>query len=259
MRLYWEEAPGKSSLRNYGPLFVTQLSDPEKTEIVILAKDISQHIDVLAPWRGEPGAHAAKDNPWPAPAVPYGALASYADGPNLWRRFYGVNWPQDEFILRIPDQPVADVDGDGKKEIVVVEGREQWTLKVYDGMTGVERLSVPVAGPEATVFDLDGDGIAEIAITQAGALTIGNLRDGKFVQRAHLPGCSLARGSVMVSPERAGDVYRIETQPLALFLRRGSLLDCHAHTCERPRRQYRADLRQAWRGFHGPRPSTGRP
>ena len=33
MRLYWEEAPGKSGLRNYGPLFVTQLDGDDKIRI----------------------------------------------------------------------------------------------------------------------------------------------------------------------------------------------------------------------------------
>ncbi len=219
MRLFWEEAPGKSGLRNYGPLFVTQLADPDKTEIVILAHAISLHIDVIAPWRGEPGTHAAKENPWPAPAVPYGDLASYPDGPNLWRRFFGTIWPQDDYILHFPNRPVADVDGDGKKEILAIIGREQWELKVYDGMTGVEKFSLAGIGPQATVWDFDGDGISEIAVMQSGALVIGSLCDGKWNERLRLPGYSLPRTAKAVSGELPGDTFHVEQQPIALTSR----------------------------------------
>ena len=72
-------------------------------------------------------------------------------------------------------QPVADVDGDGKKEIVAIVGKDRWDLKVYDGMTGAEKLSLPNVEPSADVFDFDGDGISEIAVYEKNALVIGNV------------------------------------------------------------------------------------
>ena len=55
MRLYWEEAPAKADCAITARCSVTQLDDDEKPEFVILAHSISQHIDVIAPWRGSPG------------------------------------------------------------------------------------------------------------------------------------------------------------------------------------------------------------
>jgi outer membrane protein assembly factor BamB len=216
MRLYWEEAPGKSGLRNYGPLFVTQLGGDEKPEFVILAQSISQHIDVIAPWRGSPGEFNSPAKPWPAPRVAMGELVSYSDGPNLWRRYFGTVWPQDDFIMHVPAVPVADVDGDGKKEIIVVVGKDRWELKVYEGMTGAEKLSRPIVEPSATVFDFDGDGIAEIAVQEENALVIGSFRQGRWEERAHLEGGRLWMTARQVAPARAGETFRLEQQPIAV-------------------------------------------
>jgi outer membrane protein assembly factor BamB len=216
MRLYWEEAPGKSGLRNYGPLFVRDLDGDGQSELVLLAPAISQHIDVFAPWRGGAGEHGVPAKPWPAPHVPLGGLASYPDGPMLWRRFFGTTWPQDDFLIRFPAQPIADVDGDGKQEIIALVGKEQWELKVYDGMTGVEKLSLPEVAASATVFDLDDDGIAEIAVTEKGALVIGSLHEGRWRERARLEGCRLWHTGCPVRPEHPGDTFRVEQRPVAL-------------------------------------------
>jgi outer membrane protein assembly factor BamB len=216
LRLHWEEAPGKSGLRNYGPLFVTQLDGDEKPEFVILAHSISQHIDVIAPWRGSPGEHSAPEKPWPAPDVALGELASYSEGPNLWRRFFGTVWPQDDFILHLPVQPIADVDGDGKKEIIVILGKERWELKVYEGMTGAEKFSLPNIGSSATVFDFDGDGAAEIAVQEQNNLVIGSLKDGRWTERARLDGGRLWMTGRMTTPSRTGETFHLQQQPVAL-------------------------------------------
>ncbi len=216
LRLYWEEAPGKAGLRNYGPLFVTDLDGDGKSELVILSHAISQHLDVFAPWRGGPGEHTVPEKPWPAPHVPFGELINYANGPMLWKRYFGTTWPQDDFLIRLPSQPIADVDGDGKKEILVLVGKVSWELKVYDGMTGAEKLSVPDVAPSAIVCDFDGDGIAEIAVTEKGALVIGNLREGKWSERLRLEGGRLWQSGLPVNPAYPGDTFRIEQIPVAL-------------------------------------------
>ena len=155
------------------------------------------------------------EKPWPAPDVPMGELASYSDGPNLWRRYFGTVWPQDDFILQFPAQPIADVDGDGKKEIIAVVGKDRWDLKVYDGMTGAEKLSLPDVAPSAIVFDFDGDGISEIAAYQNDALIIGNVRDGQWSERMRLEGGRLwMTGRSGSALSRTGETFRLEQQPV---------------------------------------------
>jgi len=148
-RLYWECAPGQSGKRNYGPVLVTDLDGDGQTEIAILAGAINLHITVLAPGRGAPGAHSTPENPLPAPGVPLGELASYAAGPVLWQRYFGDSQPTGAFLLEFPHHPVADVDGDGRQEIVANVRTGEWILKVYDGMTGHEKLSLPGMRAEA--------------------------------------------------------------------------------------------------------------
>jgi hypothetical protein len=64
-----------------------------------------------------------------------------------------------------PEPPIADVDGDGRLEMVVsmfnAEAEPRWMIRVYDAVTGalkakvMDRIAVAVA-------DVDGDGAAEI-------------------------------------------------------------------------------------------------
>jgi outer membrane protein assembly factor BamB len=143
-----------------------------------------------------------------------GEPVSYADGPNLWRRYFGTVWPQDEFIVQFPTQPIADVDRDGKKEIIAIVGKERWELKVYDGMTGAEKLSLPNIAPPAVVFDFDGDGTSEIAAYQNGALVIGNVNGGQWSERLRLEKARLCLTGRPVRPEREGETFRVEQQPV---------------------------------------------
>ena len=145
-----------------------------------------------------------------------GDLVSYSEGPNLWRRFFGTVWPQDDFILSFPPQPIADVDADGKKEIVAIVGKDKWRLKVYDGMTGAEKLSLPDVKPPIVVFDFDRDGTSELAIYQKGDLSIGNVKDGKWSERMRLEGGRLCMSGHSVSTQRPGEAIRVEQQPVAL-------------------------------------------
>jgi outer membrane protein assembly factor BamB len=64
-----------------------------------------------------------------------------------------------------PEPPVADVDGDGKLEMVVsmfnADGEGRWQIRVYDAVTGVvkttynDRMAIELT-------DIDGDGTVEI-------------------------------------------------------------------------------------------------
>ena len=71
-------------------------------------------------------------------------------------------------------------------------------------MTGAEKFSLPIDNQGATVFDFDGDGTAEIAVNREGALVIGSVRDGTWLDRAHLGGYRLWQTGVPVAPQREG-------------------------------------------------------
>jgi len=64
-----------------------------------------------------------------------------------------------------PDPPIADVDGDGKLEMVVnlfaSDGEARWRVQIYDALTGV--LKATALDRIATYLsDVDGDGAAEL-------------------------------------------------------------------------------------------------
>lgn len=64
-----------------------------------------------------------------------------------------------------PDPPIADVDGDGKLEMVVnlfaSDGEARWITRIYDALTGA--IKATALGRIATYLsDVDGDGAAEL-------------------------------------------------------------------------------------------------
>lgn len=64
-----------------------------------------------------------------------------------------------------PDPPIADVDGDGRLEMIVCmyasDGKPRWLTRIYDALTGELKTAIP--DRIAThLTDLDGDGAAEI-------------------------------------------------------------------------------------------------
>ena len=67
-------------------------------------------------------------------------------------------------------------------------GKDQWRLKVYDGMTAPRSSRCQMSKPPIVVFDFDGDGTSEIAIYQKSDLSIGNVRDGKWSERIAVGG-----------------------------------------------------------------------
>lgn len=64
-----------------------------------------------------------------------------------------------------PDPPIADVDGDGKLEMVVsmfaADGKPRWMARIYDALTGELKATRPDTVATYLV-DIDGDGVAEM-------------------------------------------------------------------------------------------------
>ncbi|NPV48252.1 MAG: VCBS repeat-containing protein [Armatimonadetes bacterium] len=189
-RVYWSPHPGTEIVRNYGSLSIRDLDGDGQSEFAILNDLIAVQVGVFSPARGAAGVHADQNTPWPAPDVAYGELASYADGPILWRRYFHEWYPQNEYTLHVPQSPIADVDGDGRQEIVVSLHRDSWQLHVYDALTGDDKLIVSGLYVHS-LTDLDGDGLPEIIAAREDSrtpreftdLVIGSVTDGAWQQR----------------------------------------------------------------------------
>jgi hypothetical protein len=78
--------------------------------------------------------------------------------------------PETSVIVRVNPEPVADVDGDGHKEIVVsifnLTRDNRWHILVLDALTGATKADLP--GQFLTgLRDANGDGLAELFCTAA--------------------------------------------------------------------------------------------
>jgi hypothetical protein len=197
-RLYWQPHQGEGIVRNYGALAVQDLDGDGRAEFVILNDLIAVQLGVFAPARGGIGTAGDQNTPLPSPAAPFGDPIAYTEGPILWRRYFGEWYPQGETSLHVPPTAVADVDGDGRAEIVVSVHRRRWELKVYDALTGAEKLSQPDLYVHA-LADLDGCGAAEVIAARESTrtprefaeLVIGSLRDGAWAERFRRDRCRL--------------------------------------------------------------------
>lgn len=151
--------------RSYGFFGVYDLDADGTSEFVIEA-DFSKHVDVLG----------------------------YRDGKLavLWQRAIEPDISNPQKVLRVNPNPVADVDGDGRKEVLVSlykgSGENRWRLTVHDGITGAVKTELADEYLEG-VFDLDDDGSAELLTTRAvgagipthGGARVFKLREGKAI------------------------------------------------------------------------------
>jgi len=128
--------------RAYGFFGAYDLDGDGKTEFVVQA-DYSKHVDVLG----------------------------YRDGKlaSLWHKNIELGFGNPQKVLRVGLDPVADVDGDGKLEVLVNlyndTGDERWHVTVHDGLTGEVRADLPDVHLDA-LADVNGDGIAELLVTR---------------------------------------------------------------------------------------------
>lgn len=134
--LQWEVAP--ANVRSYGLVKFQDLNGDGREDFLCIA-DFAQHHEVLL-----------------------------NDGGKLrlaWARGWQNSVTTTKIATTYPDQPVADVDGDGRLEVVIsmfnAEEEPRWMIRVYDAVTGelearaLDHIAVGVA-------DVDGDGAAEI-------------------------------------------------------------------------------------------------
>ncbi len=84
-----------------------------------------------------------------------------------------------------PDPPIADVDGDGKLEMIVSmyasDGKPGWMVRVYDALTGQLKFTIP--DRVAThLADLDADGVAEILANIATDPTLTDIQGAALIK-----------------------------------------------------------------------------
>jgi hypothetical protein len=146
--------------RSYGFFGSYDLDGDGRSEFVVQA-DFAKHIDVLG----------------------------YRDGKLalLWQREIELDIANPQKILRVHPDPVADVDGDGRLEVLANlyndTGDQRWHVLVYDGLTGATKADLPDEFLQGT-HDLDRDGSAEMLLTRvsgqgipaAGPILVRNLR-----------------------------------------------------------------------------------
>ena len=129
--------------RSYGFFGVYDFDGDGRSEFLIQA-DFSKHIDVLG----------------------------FRDGKLrvLWQRLIEPDISNPQKILRVGPTPVADVDGDGRAEVLACvfndNGDQRWHLTVHDALTG--RVMADLADEYlAAPLDVDGDGVSELLTVRA--------------------------------------------------------------------------------------------
>lgn len=132
----WDVAP--ANVRSYGLIRFQDLNGDGRPDFFCIA-DFSQHHEVLL-----------------------------NEGGKL-KRAWAHGWEDSVSTAKIattyPDPPIADVDGDGKLEMVLsmfhAEDEQRWMVRVYDAVTGVLKAKM-LDRIAISVTDLDKDGHAEI-------------------------------------------------------------------------------------------------
>lgn len=149
--------------RSYGFFGAYDLDGDGLTEFVVQA-DYAKHVDVLG----------------------------FRDGrlTLLWRKAIELDFNDPQKILRVGPNPVADVDGDGRIEVLINlfndTGDGRWHVLVCDGITGEVRLDLPNQHL-AAAMDVDGDGRAELltarttggAVPEYGGATVWKAPEGR--------------------------------------------------------------------------------
>lgn len=120
----------------------------------------------------------------------------------LWRHEIELDFSDPRKILSVNPDPVADLDGDGRLEVLACiyndTGDSKWHTLAYDGITGQRKADATGEYLNAAV-DVDGDGRAELLTTTAprnsiptgGTIRIRGIRnDGTSVVRWEMEGAA---------------------------------------------------------------------
>jgi hypothetical protein len=137
----WDVSPG--NMRSYGHIEFTDLNADGLEDFFCIAT-FSQHHEVLLNKGGE--------------------------FEKAWHYGWGESVTTGKVVTTYPTPPYADVDGDGQFEIIVSmynsEGKNEWSLRVYDALTGEIEYRAPGVVASA-LQDIDSDGASEIACNRS--------------------------------------------------------------------------------------------
>jgi outer membrane protein assembly factor BamB len=129
--------------RSYGFFGVYDFDRDGRSEFLVQA-DFSKHIDVLGFREGRLQL--------------------------LWQRNIEPDISNPRKILRVGPAPVADVDGDGRSEVLASvfndAGDQRWHLTIHDALTGRVMADLPDEVLAGTI-DVDGNGTNELLTTHA--------------------------------------------------------------------------------------------
>ncbi len=197
----WDVAP--ANIRSYGLVTFTDLDKDGKEDFLCIA-NFAQHHEALLNKGGR------------------------------LEKAWGYGWPESVTTGKVattwPEPPVADIDGDGKPEVLVSmfnsENEAAWLLRVYDAVTGELKQRVPGVIAVAT-GDLDGDGSAEV-LANASVDPTQSKTDGARI--LSFKGGSLSftwkeESLIAVKPVKSGElrVERGEEQFTLLFGENGAV------------------------------------
>lgn len=205
----WETGPGIDG-RNYGHIQLVNLDSDAHLEVVDLSDSVTLHAAVVQ---------------------------NDASGMSLlWDKF--IEYTENHKALRCTVNSVADVDGDGRTEIVCClfndHGDNRWHLLVADALAGLDSPKLDLADRYLRgVQDFDGDGKAELLVSVETTQTPGSRSDlelyavgadGAYHKVWSLPSAQVvtdphADYPATVSPgSRNGRLEVLRADPLASFV-----------------------------------------
>jgi hypothetical protein len=132
--------------RNYGTFAIADLDGDGANELMLMSDLLSLHFEAFR--------------------------FSNQNSERLWGKLYDGPWPIGTTFIHIAGaSPLADVNGDGRKELVMSEWVKGmgWVLRVWDATTGTLVASEPGLYV-LWMGDLNGDGVAEVIATQEHGL-----------------------------------------------------------------------------------------
>ena len=145
-RHYRVEGAEQGTGRPYGLLQTADIDGDGRLDVIVVACQVEEYLAVL---RNKDG-HGLD---------------------LLWSRFIEKDFPADEREIRPNLHSVADVNGDGRVELVVgafnLHGKKQWRTLVLDPVRGIDQPLHDWPGRYFwDCFDIDGDGVAEVIVEQ---------------------------------------------------------------------------------------------